>query len=101
MPIQRTAATTPDADALLLTLVDLPGMPAAVAQRIVDAGPIDAATLRRAVIDDRPTHPVLIGRSHWAGVAELASGDIVLCRVNGSQYLHLVKATQGEHSVRP
>ena len=23
-------------------------------------------------------------------------GDIVLCRVNGSQYLHLVKAIQGE-----
>ncbi len=26
----------------------------------------------------------------------LAIGDIVLCRVRGSQYLHLVKAIQGE-----
>ena len=26
----------------------------------------------------------------------LAVGDIVLCRVKGSQYLHLVKAIQGE-----
>ena len=26
----------------------------------------------------------------------LAVGDIVLCRVHGSQYLHLVKALQGE-----
>jgi hypothetical protein len=26
---------------------------------------------------------------------ELAVGDIVLCKVNGAQYLHLVKATQG------
>lgn len=26
----------------------------------------------------------------------LKPGDIVLCKVNGSQYLHLVKAVQGE-----
>ncbi|MBA3464311.1 MAG: S24/S26 family peptidase [Deltaproteobacteria bacterium] len=26
----------------------------------------------------------------------LKVGDIVLCRVNGSQYLHLIKAIQGE-----
>ena len=26
----------------------------------------------------------------------LEVGDIVLCRANGSQYLHLVKAIQGE-----
>jgi hypothetical protein len=26
----------------------------------------------------------------------LAVGDIVLCRVKGNQYLHLVKAIQGE-----
>jgi CTP:molybdopterin cytidylyltransferase MocA len=63
------------ATAALLTLVDLPGMPASVAQRVVAAGPVDATTLRRAVVDGRPTHPVLIGREHWAGVAELAEGD--------------------------
>ena len=27
--------------------------------------------------------------------AELAVGDIVLCKVNGNEYLHLVKAIQG------
>ncbi len=27
---------------------------------------------------------------------ELAMGDIVLCKVGGSQYLHLIKAIQGE-----
>jgi hypothetical protein len=27
--------------------------------------------------------------------AELEKGDIVLCKVNGSQYLHLIKAIQG------
>ena len=26
----------------------------------------------------------------------LQKGDIVLCKVNGSQYLHLIKAIQGE-----
>src|SRR5262245_31036717 len=28
--------------------------------------------------------------------AELEVGDIVLCKVNGRQYLHLIKAVQGE-----
>ena len=27
---------------------------------------------------------------------EVVVGDIVLCKVNGNQYLHLVKATQGQ-----
>lgn len=27
---------------------------------------------------------------------ELAVGDIVLCKVNGQQYLHLIKAVQGD-----
>jgi hypothetical protein len=29
-------------------------------------------------------------------IRELKIGDIVLCKVNGSQYLHLIKAIQGE-----
>ena len=28
--------------------------------------------------------------------AELKVGDIVLCKVNGNQYLHLIKAIQGK-----
>lgn len=71
-----TAATTdPAATAVLLTLVDLPGMPASVAERVVDAGPIDAGTLRRAVVEGRPTHPVLLGREHWTDAARQADGD--------------------------
>ena len=31
-----------------------------------------------------------------ADVAELAVGDIVLCKVNGNQYIHLIKAIQGK-----
>ena len=30
------------------------------------------------------------------GQRELQKGDIVLCKVNGMQYLHLIKAIQGE-----
>ena len=28
--------------------------------------------------------------------AEISKGDIVLCKVNGNQYLHLIKAIQGQ-----
>ena len=30
------------------------------------------------------------------GTRQLQKGDIVLCKVNGSQYLHLIKAILGE-----
>lgn len=30
------------------------------------------------------------------GVQTLTKGDIVLCKVNGNEYLHLIKAVQGE-----
>ena len=29
-------------------------------------------------------------------VSTLAKGDIVLCKVNGNEYLHLIKAIQGQ-----
>ena len=45
------------------------------------AGRIDSGQLCTVVPIDDP--------------AELAVGDIVLCKVNGSQYLHLTKAIQG------
>jgi hypothetical protein len=30
------------------------------------------------------------------GIQELSPGDIVLCKVNGVQYLHLIKAISGD-----
>ncbi len=69
------AADDSDAVAVLFTLVDLPGMPATVARRVVAAGPIDAHALRRATVEGRPTHPVLLDREHWVGAAELADGE--------------------------
>ena len=63
-----------DADAALVMLVDLPDVTAEVVRRLLatDSGP---DTLARASYDGRPGHPVLLGRSHWAGVAATATGD--------------------------
>jgi CTP:molybdopterin cytidylyltransferase MocA len=60
-------------DAVLVQLVDMPGMtPAALARLAEQAGP-DALAV--ASYDGVRGHPVLLGREHWAGVAESATGD--------------------------
>ena len=69
-----TALEPTSHDAALVSLVDLPDVDAAVVARLVAAaaGPGDLA---RAAYDGVPGHPVLIGRDHWAGVVETATGD--------------------------
>jgi CTP:molybdopterin cytidylyltransferase MocA len=63
----------PVPDAALVHLVDLPGVTAeAVVRLAAHSGP---DVLARAAYGGRPAHPVLIGRSHWAGVREVATGD--------------------------
>ena len=65
-----------DAEAVLVSLVDLPGLPAAVGRRVVErVGPDLSAALARAVFDGGPGHPVLIGRAHWPVLAQSVSGD--------------------------
>ncbi|MCF6506770.1 nucleotidyltransferase family protein [Blastococcus sp. MG754426] len=60
-------------DAALVTLVDMPGMtPEALRAVAAHAAPDALAT---ATYDGVRGHPVLIGRDHWAGVAETATGD--------------------------
>jgi CTP:molybdopterin cytidylyltransferase MocA len=60
-------------DAVLVQLVDMPGMtPAALARMAEHAAP-DALAV--ASYDGVRGHPVLLGRQHWAGVAETATGD--------------------------
>jgi nicotine blue oxidoreductase len=62
--------------AVIITLVDTPGVTAATVDRLrlfaVSAGP---GALARAQYGGVPGHPVLIGRDHWAGVIATASGD--------------------------
>ena len=68
------AAEGGDAPAALVLLVDTPGVTAAAVRRIGDdAGP---DVLRAASYHGRQGHPVLLGRSHWPGVAALAEGDV-------------------------
>lgn len=63
-----------DAEAAVVSLVDLPDLDAAVVRRLLLEREGDEA-LVRASYRGRPGHPVVIGRAHWAGVAASASGD--------------------------
>jgi CTP:molybdopterin cytidylyltransferase MocA len=68
------AATATDAEAVVVTLVDLPDVGADVVRRLLDPPPT-SGTLRRAGYDGRVGHPVVIGRDHWAAVVAEAAGD--------------------------
>jgi CTP:molybdopterin cytidylyltransferase MocA len=60
-------------DAALVLLVDMPGMtPAALERMAAHAAP---DVLAVPTYDGVRGHPVLLGREHWAGVAESATGD--------------------------
>ena len=63
-----------EADAALVSLVDLPDVTDAVVRRVLAAG-ADQAALIRTTYDGRPGHPVLLGREHWFGVRAAAVGD--------------------------
>ena len=54
--------------------MDLPDVGADVVRRVLAAatGP---QVLARAAYAGEPGHPVLLGRDHWAAVAESATGD--------------------------
>jgi molybdenum cofactor cytidylyltransferase len=67
-------AALPEADAALLTLVDLPHLPRAVVDRVL-AGGTARDGLARAVYDGEPGHPVLLGRDHWAAFRDSLHGD--------------------------
>lgn len=60
--------------ATVITLVDLPGLPVSVVERVL-ATPVTAATVRHAVYGGRSGHPVVIGRDHWAAVRSGLGGD--------------------------
>ena len=70
------AASALPAEAVLVTPVDTPGATADAVGRVIDrAGVPLSAALARAVYAGRPGHPVLIGRDHWASLAETLTGD--------------------------
>ncbi|MFC4943422.1 nucleotidyltransferase family protein [Pseudonocardia sp. GCM10023141] len=63
----------PVPDAVLVHLVDLPGVTDAAIARLTAGATPDV--LRRAAYDGEAAHPVLIGRTHWAAVSTSATGD--------------------------
>jgi CTP:molybdopterin cytidylyltransferase MocA len=63
----------PDVESVVVLPVDVPGVTAAAVRRLLARSTPKA--LLRAGYDGEPGHPVLIGREHWDGVYELATGD--------------------------
>ena len=64
------------ADAVIVLLVDMPGISATAVRRVVDArDPDGRARLWFATFDGRRAHPVRIDRALWGDVAASASGD--------------------------
>ena len=80
-------ASTTEADAALIHLVDLPDVGSEVIARMLALGRADV--LARATYGAVPGHPVLVGRNHWLGLASSAVGDR-----GGRSYLR-------RHGVRP
>ena len=72
--LRALASTESDTEAVVVTLVDLPDQTSSVVRRVLAAG-VGPETLSRAVYDNRPGHPVVLGRNHWAGVVAVATGD--------------------------
>lgn len=63
------------AGAVVVLLVDMPGVTAAAVRRVA-AGAHPQALVMAGYPDGRRGHPVLLGREHWAGVGELAVADV-------------------------
>jgi CTP:molybdopterin cytidylyltransferase MocA len=65
-----------DVVAVVVGLVDTPGVTADVVRLLVSQAVADGVDgLARAAYAGVPGHPVVLGRSHWAGVAATARGD--------------------------
>jgi nicotine blue oxidoreductase len=74
-PIAAESSAAVEPSAVLVHLVDLPGVGAAAIARLAEAASTGPEVLARASYRGVPGHPVLLGRSHWAGVRDSARGD--------------------------
>lgn len=61
--------------AALVTLVDLPRLAPEALERVA-GGDVVPSSLRRAVYEGIPGHPVLIGRDHWHDLRQGLKGDV-------------------------
>ncbi len=68
-----------EAEAAVITLVDLPRLAVAAVERMLAPHPFDphplSTALRQASYDGRPGHPVLVGRDHFDALAAGLHGD--------------------------
>jgi nicotine blue oxidoreductase len=67
------AVAMSDAEAVVVLLVDTPGVGPEAVRRLVKYAHPGAVVV--ATYDGRRGHPVLLGRDHWMAVADLAVGD--------------------------
>nr|WP_296066936.1 nucleotidyltransferase family protein [uncultured Actinoplanes sp.] len=67
------ALASSPAGAAMVIPVDMPGVTPVAVRRI--AAQATRESLVMGGYGDRRGHPVLLGRDHWTGVAELATGD--------------------------
>lgn len=67
----RELTEVPHAEAVVVTLVDLPGLTSAAVRRLVES----PAALAVATYAGERGHPVRLGREHWPAVIEVATGD--------------------------
>ena len=66
-----------DAEGVIVTLVDLPGLRAEAIARVVGNDVGDRrSTLRQARYAGRPGHPVLLGREHWGPLRDALRADV-------------------------
>lgn len=72
----NTLAHTTQADdvhAALVLPVDMPGVSPEAVRRVAAHG--GRSALAAATHDGRRSHPVLLGRDHWAGAVDVSTGD--------------------------
>jgi CTP:molybdopterin cytidylyltransferase MocA len=60
-----------EVEAVLITLVDLPGLTSTAVERVIA---VDADLVAATYAGERG-HPILFARKHWSAVAESAQGD--------------------------
>jgi CTP:molybdopterin cytidylyltransferase MocA len=71
--LSAVAAEEAAAVAVVVLLVDTPGVGSAIVRALAERAAPGA--LARATFGGQPGHPVLIGRDHWAGAIASAHGD--------------------------
>jgi nicotine blue oxidoreductase len=69
------AAMPAEGDAVVVMLVDTPGLGPTVVRRLIAAHDKGAKVVV-ATYDGEPRNPVLLAREHWAEVGRLAAGDV-------------------------